>query len=135
MKDRQNKSDLFNILSGILDNNHFKCLPVLLSNRFNMYFLSKVEKIRISIPCFSLIVSYDSVQTQCVPFNSFRSISSEDLELILKEMGKINTSPIDPLPAKLLTKCIDTLLPVLVEIINKSLREGTVEGLKHSVIN
>ena len=49
-------------------------------------------------------------------------------------MGKIKTSPIDPLPGKLLAKCIETILPMLVFIVNKSLSEGSVEGLKHSVI-
>ena len=49
-------------------------------------------------------------------------------------MGKIKTSCLDPIPAKLLSKCKDTLICFLVAIINKSLCEGTVEGLKQSVI-
>ena len=58
VNDRENKSDLFNILNGILDNKNSKCLPecndpVVLSNRFNTFFLSKVENIRNSIPCSS----------------------------------------------------------------------------------
>ena len=139
INDRENKSDLFNILNGILDNKKLKCLPDnnnsdILSDRFNLFFLSKVENIRNSIPYSSQFSFYHTPQSECTPFNSFQCIAYDDLKLILKEMGRIKTSPIDPLPAKLLNKCIDTLLPALVEIINKSLREGTVEGLKHSII-
>jgi len=56
------------------------------------------------------------------------------LYYIANDVANSKTSPTDPLPAKLLSNCIDTLLPLFVDLINKSLREGTVEGLKHSVI-
>ena len=49
-------------------------------------------------------------------------------------MDKIKTSPSDPLPAKLLSKCIDGFLPILTFLVNKSLSEGSIDGLKHSVI-
>ena len=139
VNDRNNKDDLFNILNGILDNTSGKCLPecddhFLLANRFNNYYLSKIENIRSSIPCSSFIVSNDIIQTHYEPFDTFDPVTTDDLRTILRDMGKIKTSPIDPLPGKLLTKCIETILPMLVFIVNKSLSEGSVEGLKHSVI-
>ena len=56
------------------------------------------------------------------------------LNISYKEIDKVKSSPIDPLPAKVITNCIETLLSYFVTIINKSFSEGNVEGLKKSVI-
>ena len=52
----------------------------------------------------------------------------------MKESG-IKTSPEDPIPVSILKSVYEVTLPVLVSLINKSLAEGSVEGIKHSVID
>ena len=54
-------------------------------------------------------------------------------EVILK-FG-VKTSCEDPLPAALIKSAMNELLPLYVELVNKSLAEGTMEGIKHSEID
>ena len=53
---------------------------------------------------------------------------------LIKEFG-VKTSNEDPLPAALISGAMDELLPVYVDLVNKSLAEGTMEGIKHSEID
>ena len=53
---------------------------------------------------------------------------------LIKEFG-IKTSVEDPIPAMLLKSSKDILLPMYVELINKSLTEGTMDTSKSSVID
>ena len=53
---------------------------------------------------------------------------------LIKEFG-VKTSVEDPIPAKLIKSTSDILVPVYVELINKSLAEGTMETIKSSVID
>ena len=46
----------------------------------------------------------------------------------------IKTSPADPVPATLLKEIIDDLTPHILMIVNASLKAGSLEGLKESVI-
>ena len=47
----------------------------------------------------------------------------------------MKTSSEDPLPVGILLSVIDEILPGLVELVNKSLAEGSIEGIKQSVID
>ena len=53
---------------------------------------------------------------------------------LIQEFG-VKTSSEDPLPAALISGAMDELLPVYVDLVNKSLAEGTMEGIKHSEID
>ena len=69
---------------------------------------------------------------QC--FTKFKTISENDLVGLIKEFG-IKTSVEDRIPAMLLKSSKDSLLPMYVELINKSLSEGTMDTSKYSVID
>ena len=64
----------------------------------------------------------------------FLKISASEVKEIISEFG-IKTSAEDPIPAKLLQPSLDIVAPVFTELINKSLREGSMEGVKESVID
>ena len=53
---------------------------------------------------------------------------------MVKEFG-VKTSTEDPLPAKFLNLVIDEALPCLTILINQSLKEGSIEGIKLSVLD
>ena len=137
INNRDKGGDLFKLLNSVLDNECTSVLPkchnaVDLANDFNLFYLSKIDKIRDTIPyCTEPYLFNDS---GIALLNEFKYVTIDDMNVILRDMEKIKTSPIDPLPAKFLSKCINQLLPIMVSLINKSLSEGSVEGLKHSVI-
>ena len=47
----------------------------------------------------------------------------------------MKTSQEDPLPASICKSSLDILIPVLTDLINLSLAEGSIEGAKSSVID
>ena len=47
----------------------------------------------------------------------------------------IKTCMEDPIPSRLMQPSIDVLLPILTKLTNKSLQEGTMNGIKESVID
>ena len=83
-------------------------------------------------------VSNGSVYSNVSDFNgtvmtSFRPTSMKEIGDILKKSG-IKTSFNDILPAKILKQVIDTLLPYICELVNKSLSSGSVDGMKQSIV-
>lgn len=138
INERENKSDLFKLLYKVLGKDQTSILPqcendIYLANCFNRFYLTKIENIRQNIPFCTEQITF-TMCNDLPSLHQFSPITTDDLCEIFKEMGKIKTSYLDPLPAKLLSKCKDVLLCFLVSIINQSLSEGTVEGLKQSVI-
>ena len=65
---------------------------------------------------------------------SFAPATSDEVREIIKEFG-VKTSCEDPLPAALVNSAMNELLPLYVNLVNKSLGEGTMEGIKHSEID
>ena len=64
----------------------------------------------------------------------FEPTNETELTEIIKEFG-VKTSPEDPIPADVLKSVIDVALPTLVKLVNKSLGDGSMEGVKSSVID
>ena len=64
----------------------------------------------------------------------FNVFSDEEIKtLIMKSPNK--SSSLDPLPTQLLKQCIDILIPVITEIINKSLKSGCFPDiLKNAIV-
>ena len=131
---------LYKVVSTILDKGkNLRSLPsyenpTCLANQFNTFYKSKVSQIRNQIPPANH-QSYNSnnAQFQGTILGSFKPITVDELRDII-EPGKIKTSSEDAIPANLLKDIIEDLLPYLVDLINKSLSTGSVEGLKDSII-
>ena len=106
--------------------------PSVMATKFNDYFIEKIENIRSSFdnedgPCYG-VNTYDGAT-----MSRFHPITEEDLKKILLSKP-IKTSKQDPIPATLLKQCVDELLPVLTHLVNLSLSQGLMDGLKDSVI-
>ena len=134
------QKSLFKVANELLDKDKERVLPSHtdpkeLANEFNEYYVDKVKKIRQSIP---EPATHDNMHYSR-PFNgeklsSFKPTTDNELGSIIKESG-IKTSMEDPIPAKLLQSSLDIVLPVYTKLINKSLSDGNIEGLKWSVID
>ena len=64
----------------------------------------------------------------------FALTTVEEVREIIADSG-IKTSCEDPLPVGILKQVTDEITPALVELVNKSLSEGSMEGIKSSVID
>ena len=137
----KNKGDqraLFNIVSKVLDKQKTSGIlpqfnnPKVLANKFNDFYHNKVLKIRNDIRPSKLVRDYRK-KFQGIFMESFTPTTVEELSKILKASG-IKTCSEDPLPACILKVIINDLLPYICDLVNKSLRTGSVEGIKDSVI-
>ena len=133
------QKELFKIVNTALDNNVETVLPthndpVELANEFNEFYVDKIDKLRQSIPD----EVYNDLPTpphfKGEKLWMFGPTSVEEVTAILNENG-IKTSPEDPIPVSIFKKVYEITIPALVEMINKSLSEGCVQGIKHSVID
>lgn len=130
---------LFQVVENALDKKAENVLPThddpkALANEFNEYYVNKIDKLRESIP-----VERENDLIEAVPFQGnklsiFSPTSIDEVSKILKDCG-IKTSPEDPIPVSILNNIYEVTLPALVSLINKSLEEGSVDGIKHSVID
>ena len=98
-----------------------------LANDFGKFFAQKIAGIRSDIR---------SVNTNqiCLPINATSTMTascfsecnllseSEVFDLIIASSKK--SSPLDPIPTKLLNECVDVLLPLITKIINLLLDSG-----------
>ena len=131
------QKELFKIFNNLLDTSNKSQLPYSedfssLATRFNDYFVEKIENIRLKLG------DNPVVNIQCEPpvnviLDSFKLVTAEDILKQIKR-SKIKTSLGDPIPAILLKSCVDLIVPALVHLVNTSLRNGSMDGLKESIV-
>ena len=132
------QKDLFKVAKNLMDKTKDKILPphtdtTVLANQFNDFFVEKVEKIRKSIPVKQEDMSLYSRNFVGTRLSSFRLMTIGEVRDIIKEFG-IKTSQEDPIPAALLSSSLEIVLPLITEIVNTSLAEGCMDGIKESII-
>ena len=130
---------LFKVANELLDKNDEKVLPAYtdskkLANEFNTYYVEKVNKIRESIPKVDAESYYSRPFSGTERLCHFRPTTDAEVKKVIKESG-IKTSVEDPIPAKLLQSSLDIVTPTFTALINKSLAEGSMEGVKSSVVD
>ena len=116
-----------------------------LANKFNNFFAEKVHKtneyIKAELQSLDLCTNNEFNQLLNSPDNnregiseltSFRPCDMAELQEILSENPIKTTYGIDPLPKRLMSDCIDVLLPHLLDLINTSLVSGSIDGVKYS---
>ena len=131
------QNSLFKVVSKALDKNTERILPAHtdpkeLANDFNQYYIDKIDKLRETIPPTN--EQMNGVKFKGTKLEAFAPTTIEEVRKIIKEHG-IKTSCEDPLPASVIQSSIEELLPLYVELINRSLGEGSLNGVKHSEID
>ena len=86
--------------------------------------MQKVECIRLELDAtLNPTQSVETAPTASIScFDSFESLSEENVRLLSKSSKKSST--LDPMPTPLVAGCLDVLLPVLTRMINLSLESG-----------
>lgn len=137
-KSSENQKSLFKVVDEVLDKKKKRILPahtdpVKLANEFNHYYVEKIEKIRNTIPKNS---SYVSVMKKFdgEKLSVFEPTTDEELKLIIRKYG-VKASAEDPIPTNVLNTIIDEMFPLYKALVNKSLSEGSMKSIKHSVID
>ena len=130
---------LFKVVNEVLDKKAERILPahtdpVELANKFNQYYIEKIDKLRKSIPTTSSEVDDEKNLFRGVKLESFAPTTPEEVRKLIKEHG-VKTSSEDPLPSVLITSVMEEMIPFYVELVNKSFAEGTLDGIKHSEID
>ena len=105
-------------------------LPKLAAD-FNTYFTSKIDNIRKDMDHdrFTLPSDSSAEAPESYHLSTFEPATLDELKEIIDEFG-IKCSPSDILPTTLLKENISILLPLLLQIVNASLSQGSMDGVK-----
>ena len=124
---------IFTICKNLLGRNQDLHLPPGFTDKelaecFNNFFISKIAKIRDSLTAnqvqpLPLPVLHQSV-VPCM--NSFRMLSEDKISVIVRK-SPTKTCEADPIPTSLLKDILQNIVPLLKEIVNKSLQTGTFQ--------
>ena len=121
------------------------------ANNFNQFFTEKVKSIHKSIVDSSdhlveISENQDYLQYALMPsptdvknssvLSSFEPASTAEISELLNEYG-IKNSPSDPVPSSVLLNCFKCtkFLTHVTEIVNVSLKTGSMDGLKNAVVS
>ena len=105
-----------------------------LPDTFCIFFSEKIAAIRSDLDSNSPNPPSETVFVGDSPLSSFSLVSEQDIREILKDFPP-KCCPLDPLPSSLLKLCLDDLLPLITQIINLSLTDGSVPAeLKHALV-
>ena len=132
-----NRRSLYTCLNELLDTKQESVLPshnsnTELANRFQNYFTQKICEIR---KAFSPKTSIDLEKSKVDHILNFFDPATEDeLYSIITTYG-IKCSPDDPIPAKLLKDNLDTFIPIWLKLVNLSLSQGCIDGLKNAILS
>ena len=133
------QKSLFKVANELLDRNKKKVLPnhddpKKLANDFNNYFVDKIKLIRKSIPKVENVPTYYTRPFHGKQLTEFQPTNEDELRKLITKHG-IKTCAEDPIPSKLFKEALEIMLPVLVILINRSLSEGSIDGVNWSVLD
>ena len=134
---------LWNVINTLLHRLPAPKLPTqipspILSQSIATFFYEKVAKLhsnlRANMPSSASTTSVIDPPVTPTALHQFQPVSATEIsKLIMSSPDK--QCELDPIPTFLLKKCINSLLPVITQIINMSLATGIFpEGFKHSII-
>ena len=130
---------LFSTFNKLVDGRQDTQLPAHdsekeLADRFGKYFIDKVKGIRESFSSVesSVHVVPDSFSGSVL--SNFEMVTINDIEALISEHG-IKCSIADAFPPDLIKDNLDLFLPVWTDLVNASLKEGSMEGLKTAIVN
>jgi hypothetical protein len=105
-----------------------------LADEFNLFFHDKTEKIRVNLMKSPTTISAMITPIQPVSLlRKFNLVTQIDVLRTIRQSPK-STSPKDPLPSWLLSRCTQSLLPSLTHIVNMSILHGMPKMFKEAVV-
>ena len=102
-----------------------------MAEKFKPFFIDKIRRMRDSLPVHSTgfpnVPYLDNSATQfpSCEFATFQRVSTDFIANFIKS-SRVKTCALDPLPASVVAKCLPRLLPVITNIVNRSLDEALI---------
>ena len=131
---------LYNVFHRLVDQTNETVLPDHdndneLANEFAQFFAKKVKNIRNSLSeaeSFDCDMEYEMFNGKAL--YEFEPTNAQEIKSIISEHG-LKCSTADILPPDMMYENLDLFLPIWVDLVNASLNEGSMEGLKLANIN
>ena len=127
---------IYQVVNQEFDRKHQPPLPDAkniekLASDFNNFFIEKIENIQKNFPKDTTSSGHGLKPelNQEEFLHEFEPCTIDELKEIIKESG-IKCAPNDFLPTEILKQNMESFLPVLCKLVNLSLSEGSIEGLK-----
>ena len=140
---KDDKKKLFNTCKYLLNYKGDPALPpkpsTSLPKDFNEFFIDKIVKIRGTINDQVKTTLMTEISEACpanaTQLTNFKPATIEEVKKIICGSSSATCS-LDPIPTSLLKEYCDTLVPVITQIVNSSVRDGTVPTkLKNAVVS
>ena len=124
-----NSRELFHLSSRMMGKFGDTMLPLNISpeslpDKFNEFFVHKIENIRSSFDPGRPIPA-NPVEFSGTVFAEFQLVTEDFVKTIIQEMPK-KSYDLDPIPTSVLYDCLDYIIPLVTSIRNKSLSSGIV---------
>ena len=108
-----------------------------LAEEFHQYFTQKIDNIRSTTHSRLITNTLDPLPPtayQSAELCEFQPASADDIRRIIVQSSS-KSCELDPMPTNLLNDNIDTLAPIITDIINTSLQSGVVlAAMKHAIV-
>lgn len=102
-------------------------------NKFAEYFTDKVEKIRTNLDSTCINKPTEDTAIYERSLTSFELTTEMEISKIVSKISK--TCELDPLPAKQMKQCLQSVVPVITMVTNLSLAEGALpSSLKDAIV-
>ena len=124
---------LFNVFNTLVDQQNEAPLPDFdnekeLAENFSSFFVDKVKNIRNSFPNSSNCnIEYEIFEGETL--SEFKLTNADEIKSIIMEHG-VKCSTADILPPNLINENIDLFLPLWVDLVNASLKQSSMDGIK-----
>ena len=107
--------------------------PESLPDKFNEFFVHKIEEIRRSFDPDRPIPT-NPVEFSGTAFAEFQLVTEDFVKTVVQEMPK-KSCDLDPIPTSVLYDCLDEVIPIVTSIMNKSLSSSVVpQCFKHALV-
>lgn len=108
-----------------------------LANTFGDFFLNKITTIRDHLSALNAKTHVDVLRADTKfkgkPLNCFKSASESEVRKIIM-VSPPKSCELDPIPTSVLKSCVNTILPTITTIINKSILESTVPASLNNAV-
>lgn len=135
----QSPKELYTTVSSLLGTKKDSPLPTThstedLPDLFSDFFINKINALRVSLDQAPCAPCPPDPQFSGLPLTSFLPVTESEVSNIIKTMS-FKTCELDPLPHPLYSDCLPHLLPFMTDIINYSLKTGTVpDSFKTAIV-
>ena len=107
--------------------------PESLPDRFNEFFVRKIEEIRNNFDP-DRAISTVPVEFSGTVFAKFQLVTEDFVKTVVQEMPK-KSCDLDPISTSVLYDCLDEIIPIVTSVMNKSLSSGIVrQWFKHALV-